>query len=100
MVRTVSQGEVSITPLLASGLLYELARPAEPVPGPRVDTLTPREQQILEGVAQGHSNKEIARELNLTEKTVKHYMTNVLQKLQVRNRVEAALLAQQQRPRT
>lgn len=100
VVRAVSQGEVSITPLLASGLLYELARPAPPVPGALVDTLTPREQQILEGVAQGHSNKEIARELNLTEKTVKHYMTNVLQKLQVRNRVEAALLAQQQRPRS
>lgn len=99
VVRAVSQGEVSITPLLASGLLYELARPAAaavPGPGPLVDTLTPREQQILEGVAQGLSNKEIARELSLTEKTVKHYMTNVLQKLQVRNRVEAALLAQHQ----
>jgi two-component system, NarL family, nitrate/nitrite response regulator NarL len=42
-------------------------------------------------VAEGFSNKEIGARLGLTEKTVKHYMTNVLQKLQVRNRVEAAI---------
>jgi DNA-binding NarL/FixJ family response regulator len=47
----------------------------------------------LEQVAAGLSNKEIGLQLHLTEKTVKHYMTNILQKLQVRNRVEAALLA-------
>lgn len=114
VVRSVSQGEVCITPMLASGLLYELARPgAGPMssasPRPRSGTeagpdnplasLTAREQQILEGVAAGRSNKEIARQLSLTEKTVKHYMTNVLQKLQVRNRVEAALLAQRERGR-
>jgi DNA-binding NarL/FixJ family response regulator len=56
--------------------------------------LTAREEQILESISRGLSNKEIGRELNITEKTVKHYVTNVLQKLQVRNRVEAALLAQ------
>ena len=43
--------------------------------------------------AAGNSNKEIGAQLGLTEKTVKHHMTNILQKLQVRNRVEAALLA-------
>ncbi len=56
--------------------------------------LTEREQQILEGMASGLSNKEIGQKLFLSEKTVKHYITNILQKLQVRNRVEAALLAQ------
>ena len=56
--------------------------------------MTDRERQILEKVAAGLSNKEIAQQVFLTEKTVKHYMTNILQKLQVRNRVEAALLAQ------
>jgi DNA-binding NarL/FixJ family response regulator len=55
--------------------------------------LTERERQILERVAAGDSNKEIGVQLHLTEKTVKHHMTNILQKLQVRNRVEAALLA-------
>jgi DNA-binding NarL/FixJ family response regulator len=56
--------------------------------------LTAREEQILENLSRGLSNKKIGRELDITEKTVKHYMTNVLQKLQVRNRVEAALLSQ------
>ncbi len=59
-----------------------------------LDELTEREQQILELVATGCSNKEIGYQLHLSEKTVKHYMTNILQKLQVRNRVEAALFAQ------
>lgn len=99
VVRAVSQGEVCITPMLASGLLYELARPEREPPDNLITTLTARERQILEGVAAGRSNKEIGRELELTEKTVKHYMTNVLQKLQVRNRVEAALLAQREWPR-
>ena len=58
--------------------------------------LTPREGEILEGLAAGLSNKEIGETLFLSEKTVKHYMTNILQKLQVHNRVEAALLAQKE----
>ena len=99
VVRSVSQGEVAITPMLASGLLYELASPGRDSRHDVLTTLTARELQILEGVAAGRSNKEIARELDLTEKTVKHYMTNVLQKLQVRNRVEAALLAQREMQR-
>jgi DNA-binding NarL/FixJ family response regulator len=55
--------------------------------------LTAREEQILRLVAKGLSNKEVGRTLSLQEKTVKHYMTNILQKLQVRNRVEAAIKA-------
>jgi two-component system, NarL family, nitrate/nitrite response regulator NarL len=50
-------------------------------------------RQILGGVAAGDSNEETGARLHLTEDTVKHYMTNFLQKLQVRNWVEAALLA-------
>ena len=59
------------------------------------DELTERERQILELIAEGSSNKEIGQQLFLTEKTVKHYVTNILQKLHVRNRVQAALPAQQ-----
>ncbi|GGK99976.1 LuxR C-terminal-related transcriptional regulator [Deinococcus radiotolerans] len=97
VVRSVAAGEVFITPALAGTMLLELttATRAGSVGSP-LDLLTARERQILEGVAAGRSNKEIARDLDLTEKTVKHYMTNVLQKLQVRNRVEAALLAQRE----
>jgi DNA-binding NarL/FixJ family response regulator len=55
--------------------------------------LSPREQQILDKIAEGRSNKEIARCLNITEKTVKQHITSLLSKLGVRNRVEAAVLA-------
>jgi DNA-binding NarL/FixJ family response regulator len=64
-------------------------------PASPLDALTQRECQILEHLARGASNKEIGRDLGLTEKTIKHYVTNILEKLQVRNRVEAALLAHQ-----
>ncbi len=92
IVRGVHAGEVYITPTLAAGVLKQMSGSPR-VPISPLDELTPRERQILEGVADGHSNKEIGRDLDIAEKTVKHYMTNVLQKLQVRNRVEAALMA-------
>ncbi len=56
--------------------------------------LSHREEQILKLVALGWSNKEVANQLDLSEKTIKHYMTGIMQKLDVRNRVEAALVAQ------
>ncbi len=58
-----------------------------------LDDLTHREEEILRHVAKGLSNREIADELDLQEKTVKHYMTAFLSKLHARNRVEAALIA-------
>ncbi len=96
IVRTIHAGEVYVAPGLAAALLREMASgaPKPPDAASLLDELTPRERQILELVAAGKSNKEIGGQLDLTEKTVKHYMTNILQKLQVRNRVEAALLAQ------
>ncbi len=90
-VRAVTQGEVYVTPALASSILHEMTREEKVDPFER---LTPREQDILELVAEGRMNREIGEQLYLAEKTVKHYMTNVLQKLHVRSRVEAALLAQ------
>lgn len=95
IVRDVYSGEAYVTPALAASLLSEMRdKPVwqKPESSP-LDELTEREKQILEGVAAGLSNKEIAQQLYLSEKTIKHYMTNILQKLQVRNRVEAALLA-------
>ena len=83
ILRTVHQGGSYISTTLATKLLEE----------PKSTTaLTAREEQILQRIGRGLSNKEIARELDLREKTIKHYVTNILQKLQVRNRVEAALL--------
>jgi DNA-binding NarL/FixJ family response regulator len=95
IVRDVYAGEAYVTPTLAANLLSEMKpRPPGERTSPPLDELTERERQILEGIAAGLSNKEIAHQVMLSEKTVKHYVTNVLQKLQVRNRVEAALLAQ------
>lgn len=95
IVRSVYAGEAYVTPGLAATLLAEMQnhRHTQPEAGP-LDELTEREREILEHVAAGMSNKEIAHRLSLSEKTVKNYMTNILQKLQVRNRVEAAVLAQ------
>ena len=90
-VRSVTAGEVYITPVLAAGILSEMTRDDQADP---FESLTGREHEILELVAAGLTNREIGERLYLAEKTVKHYMTNVLQKLHVRSRVEAALLAQ------
>jgi two-component system, NarL family, nitrate/nitrite response regulator NarL len=93
MAEAVCQGETIITPSLAGRLLTSMHRRTA-VKTTRVDQhdLTPRENQILDCVARGLTNKEVAIELELTEKTVKHYMTNIMLKLRVRNRVEATLI--------
>lgn len=97
ILRAVMAGESYVPPALAASLLLEMREPTErsikPLQDP-INELTAREREILEGLAVGMSNKEIGQKLFLSEKTVKHYITNILQKLQVRNRVEAALLAQ------
>ena len=93
-LRSIAQGGGYISPKLAAQLLIR-RRHADV----RVDrdatlhALTPREEQILRGVTQGLSNREIGDRVNLSEKSVKHHMTSVLQKLQARNRVEAAVIA-------
>ena len=94
VLRSVAAGEVYVTPSLAASLLYELTggKGSSAAPNP-LDGLTERERQILERVAGGDSNKELGVQLGVSEKTVKHHMTNILQKLQARNRVEAALMA-------
>ncbi len=95
-VRSVHRGEAYVTPALAARLLGMRAKESSSnrLPGRFVD-LNTREEQILRFVCEGYSNKEIGENIGLTEKTVKHYMTNILHKLHVRNRVEAALVARQ-----
>jgi DNA-binding NarL/FixJ family response regulator len=97
IVRAIYTGQAYVTPALAASLLGEWhpSTNADQPPSDPLSELTPRERGILELVSTGKSNKEVAQALFLSEKTIKHYMTNILQKLQVRNRVEAALLARQ-----
>jgi two-component system nitrate/nitrite response regulator NarL len=96
IVNGVHRGESYVSPGLAARMFSESKQ--KPLKEDSIhdvfSELTAREEQVLENISQGLSNKEIGNELDITEKTVKHYVTNVLQKLQVRNRVEAALAAQ------
>lgn len=93
ILRAVQAGEAYVTPTLAATLLSDMTGAGAAHGENSFAELSAREHQILKLVAAGNSNKEIGRELSLSEKTIKHYMTNILQKLHVRNRVEAALLA-------
>ena len=98
VVSAVARGGSYVTPTLAARVLAAMQtqrRRAGEHAGETAtaEDLSAREDEILRLVARGLSNKEIGRTLDLQEKTVKHYMTNILQKLQVRNRVEAALKA-------
>lgn len=94
VLQAVVQGGSYVSPALAARVLAAMqAQGARDLS--EAESLGPREQEILRLVATGQSNKEIARALDLQEKTIKHHMTNILQKLQVRNRVEAALKARE-----
>lgn len=94
IVRGVQAGETYITPELAAALLVDSQDGGAGAGADPLATLSEREREILSRLARGMSNRQIADDLHLSEKTIKHYMTNILQKLHVRNRVEAALLAQ------
>lgn len=92
-VRTIARGEGYVAPTLAARVIAEMRREAgfQAAASP-LGQLTPREAEVLRLVAEGHSNKEIARQADMQEKTVKHHMTRILQKLNVRNRTEAAMI--------
>ena len=95
VVKDLAAGQSYVSPALAAKILNAMrtgaATPA--ATANPIDDLSKREEDILKLVADGKSNKEVGRVLDLQEKTVKHYMTSILQKLHVRNRVEAAVMA-------
>ncbi len=93
IVAKVSKGETFITPSLASCLLSGIKHKTPSPEDTLLDKLNARENTILTALERGLTNKQIAEELFLSEKTIKHYMTNILQKLQVKNRVQAALMS-------
>jgi len=98
-VKSVASGESFMSPNLSFNLLTALSRAAKPAP---LAMLTPQEQRILQMVSTGLGNREIGERLGVCEKTVKYHVTNLFRKLNVRNRVEAALIlaehAQAKRP--
>ena len=95
VVKDLAAGQSYVSPALAAKILNAMrAGAATPAATANpIDDLSKREEDILKLVADGKSNKEVGRVLDLQEKTVKHYMTSILQKLHVRNRVEAAVMA-------
>jgi two-component system nitrate/nitrite response regulator NarL len=74
-------------------LIASLEHSSEPVSRPKNYGLTPRELEIVGAVVSGHSNREIAQKLSISEQTVKHHLTNVFDKVGVFNRLELALFA-------
>lgn len=97
VVRAAAAGEVYVSQSLAGEMLVSLTQGTAPDP---LQELTSREREILALIGNGHTNRAIGEKIFLSEQTVKHYVTNILQKLQVRSRVEAALLASRhERPR-
>jgi two-component system, NarL family, nitrate/nitrite response regulator NarL len=89
-IRGVCRGEANCSPRMAAILLKGAAARVRPQPHPAVSSgLTPRERQILEMIATGHSNKRIALELHIAVPTVKNHVHNIFEKLSVRGRVEA-----------
>jgi len=91
VLEAVCRGESYVSPGLAARLFTQQRQKASIRPEEDLYELTSRERQIMDQVSTGLTNKEIARNLSLSEKTIKHYMSNIMQKLQVRNRVEAVL---------
>jgi DNA-binding NarL/FixJ family response regulator len=90
-IRTVHGGEGQLHPAAAARVMAELAE-GGPRPDPR-NSLTPRELEVLGLIARGRSNKLIARELGVSEKTVKTHVSNLLGKLGLTDRTQAALYA-------
>lgn len=97
-IRGAARGESFLQPSVAAKVVAEFARLADhapPRPQPLVEPLSDRELEILRLVATGASNKEIASALTIAEGTVKNHLTNILGKLGVRDRTQAALKAKE-----
>ena len=90
-VRDVARGNVYVAPNLAGRVLINRGKGIEAMVVDHFRDLTSYEEKIFALVSKGMSNKEVARQLDCSERTVKHHMTKIMRKLNVRNRVEAVL---------
>lgn len=90
-IRAVGSGEAIFSPAIASKLLNFFAMPGPPVPAQTFPELSDREREILDLIAQGASNAEIASKLVLSPKTVRNHVSNIFSKLQVADRAHAII---------
>ena len=94
--QSVHGGRRYTDPGFASDVLARRINGTANTPATLIATLTPREREVVTLAAEGMTNKEIARQFDLAEKTVKHHMTSILGKLHARNRVEASIIARRE----
>ena len=97
-IRAAARGESFLQPSVTTRVLAEFTRLSDQLPAPwstLVEPLSDREREILRLIAGGSSNREIAEVLFITEGTVKNHVTNILSKLDVRDRTQAALKARE-----
>jgi DNA-binding NarL/FixJ family response regulator len=94
-IRTVAAGDALLSPTVTRRVIQQFNRIPRSLPPKELGDLTAREQDVLRLIARGFSNAEIAHELYITEGTVKTHVTHVLQKLGLRDRVQAVVLAYQ-----
>jgi two-component system, NarL family, response regulator LiaR len=92
-VRTAAAGSANLSPELLTRLTSALRRPRPTDP---LQPLSPREREVLDLIARGYSNRQIARELIIGEQTVKTHVSNILTKLDLQDRVQAAIFALRQ----
>src|SRR6187549_1548841 len=94
-IRTVAAGEALLSPAVTKRVIREFTRLPRPEQPQGLDQLTEREREVLALIAEGRSNAEIGEQLFISETTVKTHVTHVLQKLGLRDRVQAVVLAYQ-----
>jgi DNA-binding NarL/FixJ family response regulator len=94
-IRAVGRGEAIFSPAIAERVLAYFASPLPAAPPQAFPTLTDREREILNLIAQGHPNPSIAKQLHLSTKTVGNYVSNIFTKLQVADRAQAIIRARE-----
>jgi len=94
-IRTVAAGDALLSPAVTKRVIKQFASAPRPEPPEGIDQLTDRELEVLRLMADGRSNAEIAEQLFISETTVKTHVTHILQKLDLRDRVQAVVLVHQ-----
>ncbi|HKX15338.1 MAG TPA: response regulator transcription factor [Propionibacteriaceae bacterium] len=92
-IRVVADGEALLSPAITKRVIKQFTRMPRPEPPRQLDELTERELDVFRLIARGLSNAEIARELYISDTTVKTHITHILMKLNLRDRVQAVVLA-------